>query len=216
MKLVNSLTSSQLNILEPLAHSYKSFLAHQTVKDLNASPVIKPLSQEKPGSGGPSSLPLLFQGPYGSSYSSSGPTSDLDEISTAFEVEFERTLKYVELPAFDAMKATRREEARDILHWLGECKRVNKIFELRVTDSLYQPHSEEVIEDALKKFDVENLDWRRTDLSINTVREAAPNVKRLSLYCSGNQAVLEHWIGEHGISSLGEVCLPSIHDYLDD
>jgi len=111
------------------------------------------------------------------------------------DVEFYSALKYVELPAFDQLDSRTYDEARQILHWLGKVKGVTKIFELRIDDSAGHPHSEEVIEDAIKEFDVEVLDWKRYDLSIHTILTAAPNVTKLKLYSSGNWAPIVHWMG---------------------
>ncbi|KAF2707831.1 hypothetical protein K504DRAFT_511742 [Pleomassaria siparia CBS 279.74] len=125
-----------------------------------------------------------------------------EALSPSFNVSFEPTLKYVELPSFDEINATRREEAKDILDWLRKCKKVTRIFELRAKDSLHLAHSEETIEAALQGLDVQNLDWQRPDLSINTIRYAAPNVRILHLYSSGNWASIDHWLGPNGICTL--------------
>lgn len=127
------------------------------------------------------------------------------------DVDFEPTLKYVELPSFDGIEASRREEAKVVLDWLRKSRNVEKIFHLSVTDSLHEPHSEETIEDSVKHFDVEILDWRRIDISIHTILEAAPNVKRLRLYSSGNWAALDHWIGLDGVCTLQKVCVVPRH-----
>jgi hypothetical protein len=132
------------------------------------------------------------------------PTSD---SAPPFDVEFEPTLKYVDLPAFDGIEANKREEAKIILEWLRKSRIVKRIFHLSVADSLHEPHSEETIEDAIKPFDIKILDWRRIDLSIRTIRDAAPNIRRLRLYSSGNWAPLDHWIGADGVCTLQKVCL---------
>lgn len=46
--------------------------------------------------------------------------------SPSFNVNFEPTLKYVELPSFDEIHAIQREEAKDILDWLRKCKNVTR------------------------------------------------------------------------------------------
>jgi hypothetical protein len=49
------------------------------------------------------------------------------------------------------------------------------------------------------------LDWRRVDLSICTILACAPNVEELHLYSSGNLAAIDHWLGNHGTSTLTKV-----------
>ena len=117
-----------------------------------------------------------------------------DDDTKLLDVEFYSVLKYVELPAFDQLDSRTYDEARQILRWLGKVKGVTKIFELRIDDSAGHPHSEEVIEDAIKDFDVEVLDWKRYDLSIDTILTAAPHVTKLKLYSSGNWAPIVHWM----------------------
>jgi len=57
----------------------------------------------------------------------------------------------------------------------------------------------------LQGFDVQKLDWQRPDLSIDTIRFAAPNVRTLHLYSSGNWAPIDHWTGPLGISTLAKL-----------
>ena len=130
--------------------------------------------------------------------------------TSPFEIEFESTLKYVELPAFEISKTesfNARVEAYEILQWLKNKNHggVTKILELKVNDALHDPHSEEIIEEAIKDFDIETLNWKRTDLSINTVQKAAPNVRKLHLYSSGNWVSLSHWLGPEGVIMLKKV-----------
>lgn len=49
-------------------------------------------------------------------------------------------------------------------------------------------------------------DWQRPDLSIDVIRQAAPDVQHLVLYWSGNQAILRGWASEEGIPRL---CAPA-------
>jgi hypothetical protein len=46
--------------------------------------------------------------------------------SPSFNVNFEPTLKYVELPSFDDITAKQREEGKLILDWLRRCKGVSR------------------------------------------------------------------------------------------
>lgn len=49
-------------------------------------------------------------------------------------------------------------------------------------------------------------DWQRPDLSIDVIRQAAPDVQHLVLYWSGNQSILRGWASEEGIPRL---CTPA-------
>lgn len=67
------------------------------------------------------------------------------------------------------------------------------------------PHSDEVIEDALREFDVEIWDWRKFDICSQTIVNTAPNVRDVQLYCSGNDAILRSWSAETGLVKLKKV-----------
>jgi hypothetical protein len=191
---------------------YKTFRANEAFSTLaNGIRDSKHLSRESSDLGNLSSLPSSQVLQDNRSHVVSQPSLARDALPP-FDVEFEPTLKYVELPAFDGIEASRREEAKVILDWLRKSRNVEKIFHLSVTDSLHEPHSEETIEEAVKHFDIEILDWRRIDLSIRTIRDAAPNVRRLHLYSSGNWAALDHWIGPDGVCTLPKVCIASHYD----
>ena len=130
---------------------------------------------------------------------------------SAINVEFEPCLRYVVIPLWDKNGPTcpratlqPRYEVRDILFWL-QIRKVRRILALQVLDSFHSPHTEETIELAVKPFNVKNLDWRRMDLSIDCVSEAAADVEVLALYSSGNWAVLSHWSGCDGIGRLTKV-----------
>ncbi|KAE9376015.1 subtilisin-like protein [Stipitochalara longipes BDJ] len=95
-----------------------------------------------------------------------------------------------------------RQEVLYVIKWLRLVKGVKKIIRLKVFDSRYEPHKEEVIEEAIKDVDVEELNWRRLDLSIRTVQAAAANVKTPRLYSGGDWASICHWMSENGINRL--------------
>jgi hypothetical protein len=142
--------------------------------------------------------------------------------TTYVSPEFYSTLRYVAFPDLDAMRrsssssgiaALAGREVEIILEWLHSTKKVNKIIELRIYDSWEKPHSEDSIERSLICFDVEILDWRRADLSVRTIRAAAPNVRVLYLYGSGGWAVLSDWTSSR-LESLHEVRFASYLIYL--
>jgi hypothetical protein len=84
-------------------------------------------------------------------------------------------------------------------------KKVKKILRLTVTDNFERPCSDEVIEDCLRNFDIRYLDWRKYDLCIDVVLNAAPRVVELWLYSNSNNAVLRSWAASNGICYLKRV-----------
>ncbi|KAL6355505.1 hypothetical protein LRP88_11099 [Fusarium phalaenopsidis] len=142
------------------------------------------------------------------------------------KVEFESTLRYVDIPIPDfpeaqagGMTDTERSEAKVILEWLRTKKEVSGIYELRVRDSLFFPHSEEVIAQCLHGFDVEMLDWMRVDMSAKPLLKTCRNLKKLMLYAS-NWATLSYWTSEEvmdalsGFSELKEVTIFILADLI--
>lgn len=120
----------------------------------------------------------------------------------ALEIDFESTLSYVQLPElaniFDQLPAIERLEAFQVLKWLKESG-VNTIIDLHVPDALYGGHSEEIVENCLALFDqIELLDWKRLDLSLETMK-AARGVHTIWLYSSGNWGALAQWTGVEGL-----------------
>jgi hypothetical protein len=98
-----------------------------------------------------------------------------------------------------------RNEVQQVLNWLRTRKDVQKIMGLSVKDSFYDPHSEETIEQAIAGLDIEILNWKRLDLSIDTIFDSAKNVRELYLYCSGSKTAIRHWIGDTGVRRLEKV-----------
>ncbi|KAF4997527.1 hypothetical protein FDECE_12057 [Fusarium decemcellulare] len=122
-------------------------------------------------------------------------------------VEFESTLSFVDIPIPDLPQvredhftgAPTRDEAQRILRWLYDQKQVTGIYELRVRDSLFIPHSEQVIKSCLDKFNIEVLDWERLDLSLEPLRDTCKNLKHLTLYGS-SWSSLQYWTSEEVIA----------------
>lgn len=143
-------------------------------------------------------------------------STNITTNAVELKVEFESTLRYVDIPIPDlpeaqagGMKNTDRSEARVILEWLRTKKEVTGIYELRVRDSLFFPHSEEAIAQCLNGFDVEILDWMRVDMSVKPLLNTCRNLKKLMLY-AGNWATLSYWTSKEAIDALSEfsaVCL---------
>ena len=89
-----------------------------------------------------------------------------------------------------------------IFDWLRNTVGVTKIIRVIVEDDPTDFHSDEVIEHSLKGFDVEEWKWFKWDLCIDTILEAAPNVREVNLYWSGNKAILKSWAASDGLASL--------------
>lgn len=96
-----------------------------------------------------------------------------------------------------------------LFDWLTDKKRkgVERIIKLVVEDNEEFPCSESTIKYCLKKLkDVRYLDWRRPNMSIQTLVEAnATNVIELWLYSNGYKAVLSSWTDQGGLQTLHKV-----------
>ncbi|KUJ11640.1 uncharacterized protein LY89DRAFT_228881 [Mollisia scopiformis] len=133
--------------------------------------------------------------------------------SSKYNADFQPYLKYVSFPDLDEIRRHRSaekirhlegKEVKYVLQWLRLVKGVKRILKLGVLDSHIQPHREEIIEEALEGLQVEELDWKRVDLSIRSVEFAAKNVRILHLYSSGGWAPLCHWMSCEGINNLSD------------
>lgn len=83
---------------------------------------------------------------------------------------------------------------------------VDKIFRVSVEDRFGKAaHTDDGIRDILEPFDIEIWDWRKIDISSDTIFDAAPNTRELRLYWSGNKAVIRSWASEHGLCKLAKV-----------
>ena len=138
---------------------------------------------------------------------------DASHEKPLIDIAFESTLKYVIIDIPDTnvdlnsfFKAPMiRDEVGRIFQWLSLDKNVRKIIELTVADSGLKPQREDQIVDAIKKFDVEILDWKTGDLSIDCILDAAPNVEQLHLYTSTWNSLCQ-WTSSEGAIILPKVC----------
>lgn len=130
-----------------------------------------------------------------------------------YNVEFQPYLKSVTIPNLDRFRehkcaaeisALFGSEVKHILQWLRRVKGVRKIFKLRVLDSRHRPHNEETLEEAIRGLDIEELDWKRLDLSTRTVRDAATTSRTVHLYASGSWTPIYHWVGQSGLELLAD------------
>lgn len=89
-------------------------------------------------------------------------------------------------------------------------KGVRHIIRVIVDDTL-NPHSDLAIESALSGLKVDIWDWRKIDLCPETIVRAAPHVREVSLYWSGNNAVLRGWSEPNGLKRLKELKKVYLH-----
>ncbi|KAK8253643.1 hypothetical protein IWZ00DRAFT_487058 [Phyllosticta capitalensis] len=132
-------------------------------------------------------------------------------------VQFEDTLQHVELPHLEIEKPVvsskfapkmtvadgrGRQDYVTVFKWLRK-KGVTRILNLSIDDRSEPSHSEEAIEKALQDIEVIQLwDWRKPDLSSETIFNAAKGVEEVNLYWNGNNAVLRSWSEPEGLNKL--------------
>lgn len=95
-------------------------------------------------------------------------------------------------------------------NWLRE-KGVKRILKV-IVDDLEQPsHSDEAIENTLRGFEVEILDWRKIDLCPEVIYKSSKKLKEVYLRWSGNNAVLRAWSEPDGLKKLEELTKVHLH-----
>lgn len=134
---------------------------------------------------------------------------------------FDSVLRYVAFPRVELQKlsppsresklskklspqpqpARGRNDLKFFFDWLYG-KGVRHILKVVVDDHEDPPHSDQAIEDALRLFEVETLDWSREDLCPETIQVAGRNVRELYLRWSGNRSVLRAWGEPDGLPKL--------------
>jgi hypothetical protein len=78
---------------------------------------------------------------------------------------------------------------------------VREILKVIVIDNGTIPHADDAIVDALHGFQVEEWDWKKLDLCTNVIHESSPAIRVVSLYSSGNNAVLTGWASKEGLGN---------------
>lgn len=91
-----------------------------------------------------------------------------------------------------------------IFHWLRELH-VKSIMKVTVMDEGKLSHSDEAIERCMDGLEVKVWNWRRVDLCIDVIANSTPNVTDVTLYSSGNNAVLVGWSSINGLPKLKKV-----------
>ncbi|RFU79743.1 intracellular serine protease [Trichoderma arundinaceum] len=128
-------------------------------------------------------------------------------------LRFESILKYVALPKLTMEKAISRKnigrllpkkglsDLVDVFDWLHK-NGVRKIVKVMVIDDGDPGHADASIEKAVGRFGVEIWDWKRLDLSTEVIQNCSKDVKEISLYSTGNNAVLMGWASEQGLPNI--------------
>ncbi|KAK4097068.1 hypothetical protein N658DRAFT_500886 [Parathielavia hyrcaniae] len=133
------------------------------------------------------------------------------------ELDFEDILQYVQIPRHpfrpwgasrlptDGMEAEPNEEGAcrkefESIFELLSGKGVRKILRLIVDDDDTCAHQDEVTE-GLSKFEIEEFQWRKLDISSMVLRHGVPQVRTLHLLSSGNHSVLRDWSSTDGLNN---------------
>ncbi|KAH8898483.1 hypothetical protein GQ53DRAFT_418121 [Thozetella sp. PMI_491] len=123
---------------------------------------------------------------------------------------FEEKLFYVTLPNLNSIrKPCPHEGVRTLFWWLHHCQNVNWIKTLTIPDSTTSPMSDELLSEAvMQKFQIEEFDWRKLDISLDILTESphAAHFRTITLYSSGNWSTMYHWI----LSNDGLAKLPNV------
>lgn len=104
-----------------------------------------------------------------------------------------------------------RRDMEVLFKWLYDEKGVRNIIKVLVHDEEDPPHSDESIETALNRFEVEILDWRKMDLCPVTIFRSCENLREVHLRWSGNNAILRSWSEADGLVRLKKLKLIQIY-----
>ncbi|KAI0549771.1 hypothetical protein F4679DRAFT_595566 [Xylaria curta] len=133
-------------------------------------------------------------------------------------MNFDNVLRYVAFNKIEvhipASKSTQQQAKKSVqqlgrgrtdltffFQWLRE-KNVDHILKVVVDDWPERPHSDKAIEDCLKQFEVERLEWRKLDICSETLLNSCRAVSHLNLWWSGNRAILRSWSEPEGLAKL--------------
>lgn len=125
-------------------------------------------------------------------------------------LEFDKVLQYVKFPRLflenepKPNQDVRYQGRKDMVlffEWL-KSKGVERIVRVDVDDSERPCHSDEAIEESLKPFQVEILNWRRLDLCPITLARIGSNLREVHLQWSGTNAVLRSWGDKQGLCQI--------------
>jgi hypothetical protein len=142
-------------------------------------------------------------------------------------MKFDDVLQYVSFPAVKVIRTGRqalripcsgqgRRDMEFFFRWLN-MKGVRHIINIHVEDLEAPAHSDESIVSCLETMIVDNLDWQRFDvdpLSISRLGskvDSTNQLRDLTLYWSGNNAVLRAWSELEGLPSLPNLTKICLH-----
>ena len=126
--------------------------------------------------------------------------------------DFETALCYVALPPRKGSHTTEDKIAESdfldtykvVFDFLRD-KKVKKIFKVTVNDLVGRPHNDDVIITLAREFGVEQWDWKKLDISSETILDAAPLVRRVFLHSSGSFSALQGWACKQSLAKLTHV-----------
>lgn len=90
-------------------------------------------------------------------------------------------------------------DLRAIFHWL-RANGVRRIAKVTVIDHGDKCHRDSVIKEALDGFKVEFWVWKKVDICSEVIANSSSKVKEISLYWTGNYAVMMGWASKKGFS----------------
>lgn len=141
-------------------------------------------------------------------------------------LKFEDVLQYVALPCPQAVDTrailpkvlktsikpdgSGRKDMIAIFNFLRR-KGVKRVVRIIVDDKVSPAHIDEAIERAVGGLNVEIWDWQKIDLCSETILTAAPDVREVCLYWSGNNAVLRGWSDRGGLAQLRKLRKVYLH-----
>lgn len=96
------------------------------------------------------------------------------------------------------------KELTKIFDWLRK-NHVNKIIKVIIVDDGDTSHSDSAIREAVRGFDIRVWDWKKTDLCSDVIFDVASDVEEVTLYSSGNNAVLLGWASLDGFMKFPKV-----------
>jgi len=150
----------------------------------------------------------------------------VEDLYEIVKFQFDTILEYVSLrrdpdqniskqlsPVVKDTPTKDRNPYQGVFEWLRSVFKVEKIFKVIIDDLVPYPHTDTAIIAAVKEFDIEIWDWRKLDLSSQTIFSAAETTRELYLHSSGNEAVLRSWGCKHGLALLPNVSPSSAYDF---
>ncbi|RDW68220.1 hypothetical protein BP5796_08877 [Coleophoma crateriformis] len=124
---------------------------------------------------------------------------------------YANTAKPLALSATAAAAGNGRTDLELVFNWLRKDKGVKTILKVIVNDLKSPAHGDDAIERSLRGFNIETWDWKKSDLCSEVIEVAAPQVRVVHLYWSGNNAVLRGWSDEGGLRRLSLLRKVYIH-----